>query len=286
MEKETKVNKKTTSTKKTASKKTNDQKSKASSKGSKTAKVAAPATKTSSKNAQKKSVKKETAKKVNNKPSEKVSSKKNALQKETKDIVKVEEVKEPKKKVVETEKKEATKELTLGEEFKKFIKSDIGSLIGIILIIVVVMTGFFFITDFIKKLNKVDEELVMENDIQYDEILISNILKQPNGTYYVLMYDKGDESYDSNDIYVETFNLYLNTYKGKENALRVYTVDLSQKFNEIYVTEEDSNLLVTNINDFKVKTTTLIKVENNKVVSAYETPNSIIEHLSSLATSK
>ena len=292
MEKETKLNKKTTSTKSTTTKKTTNGERKTSSKK--------PAQKQSSKSTGTNNIKKnDTSKKTTTKTTSTTKSinKKNSSSKQnvvSKDIKKDEvEFSETGTKKVKNTKldsnsknKNEDKETTLGQDFKNFVKSDIGSLIGIVLIIIIVMGGFFFITDFIKKNSKNEQELIMINDIQYDEILISNILKQPNDAYYVLIYDKGNETYDSNDMYLETFELYLSNYKNSENSLRVYKADLSKKFNESYISNDNSNLLVSDVKDFKVNSTTLIKVENDKVVSAYETPDSIIEHLVSLVENK
>ena len=286
MEKETKK-KSTTSAKKTTSgKKATSTKTTASTKkatgtkktttGSKQNKPVKKVNETNKRTTETKKVTKKVVEEVEKKNKNTTSTDK-SLVKEDKKVIKS---KDNDAKVEKTNNK--VKETTLGEELKSFIKSDIGSLIGIILIIVLVMGGFFFITDFIKGLNEEEEELIASQDVQYDEILLSSILKQPNNSYYVLIYDKGSEVIDSKDIDVQTYEIYLDIYMGQDDALRIYTSNLNQKFNQAYVTEEETKLLVSDVAELKVKSTTLVKVENGKIVSAFDTRDSIIEHLASI----
>lgn len=289
MEKETKK-KNTTGTKKTTSAKKTSTESKKNKPAEKTTEIKkASNTKTVTK-----TVKNEVATKKTNSKNSKTktaASKKVDVKVEESKIEKVNDVpvkkgKEVKKattkKVEKPTEEKNKKETTLGEELKSFIKSDIGSLIGIVLIIVLIMGGFFFITDFIKNLNKPEEELIASQDIQYDEILLSNMLKQPNNAYYVFIFDDGSEALDSKDIDIQTYDIYLELYEGKENSLRLYRADLTSKFNEVYRTDKESNLIVSDIKELKVKSNTLVKVENGVVVAAFDTRTSIVEHLTSL----
>lgn len=159
-------------------------------------------------------------------------------------------------------------------DIKEFFKSQIGLLIEIVLIILSVIAIFFFITKIVNNIKKDNEELITSGEIQYDQILVSNILNQSSSEYYVLIYDKSE-------LYFNAYNTYLNIYKAKENALPVYTANLSSGFNKSYYAEE-SNVLVSNINDLKVKGSTLVRVQNGTVVSAYEGPESILEQLESM----
>lgn len=256
MEKENKNNKKITSaSNKTTSKKTTTSKKQVSAK--KTVKVVPKETKVSQKTkpvSKKNETKKEIVKPVKEITVLKKEEKKPIEVKETKTIVKKDETK---------------------KDIKLFLNSEVGTLIKIVLVVAAVILLFLLVTNIINRNKEKDANLVTSNEIQYDEILVSNILKQKNSTYYVLVYD-------AKDLYYDTYKLYMDAYKSKENALRFYTSILSSGFNRNYLSKEASNVLVSNINDLKFKGTTLVKVQNGAIVSAYEDSTSIIEHLQSI----
>ena len=137
----------------------------------------------------------------------------------------------------------------------------------IILLIALYLIVGIFVTktiDFSKK-----EEEKEEVKIDNTTIFLSSLFDQKDESYYVLIYDKKDTK--SN---VEKF---LSLYKGREDALTVYTVDSSQSFNSKYIVEKDSNKNPTSIDDLKVISPTLIKIENKQVVEYNEGMDSIIE---------
>ena len=92
--------------------------------------------------------------------------------------------------------------------------------------------------------------------------LASQIFDQSDEEYYVLVYDPSDE--------VHNIEQFLTTYKSKSDALTVYKVDSSKKFNSKYIVEEDSNKNPTSINDLKIKAPSLIKISSKSVTEYIE----------------
>lgn len=148
------------------------------------------------------------------------------------------------------------------DEYKK--------LITLILIIVAVFALVYGATVlFTSKKNK---DNIFKNDlnpseIQYKEIIIGNMFDK-DGEYYVLLLEK-DEPYK------ESFDSYINSVK-QDN--KVYTVDLSSAFNKEYISDENSY----DEEDFKVKGTVLVKIDDHKIVDHYEDKSEILEKLDSL----
>lgn len=141
-------------------------------------------------------------------------------------------------------------------------ENEIGKLIKLVVIVTLIFGLFYLITVLINKEDKEEESTYTPAQIQYDKILISNILKQNEDKYYVLIYD-------TDDVNQTTYTAYLINYKYKEDAIRYYTAELNNPLNSKYVSSE-SNLKVKKIEDFKVKEATLLKVEKGKITKFYE----------------
>jgi len=152
--------------------------------------------------------------------------------------------------------------------------NEVTNLIKIILAVTVIFLIFYGITTLVTKNKKTEQLNTGDVVIQYDEILLGNLLEQPKSEYYVLVTEEDDQ-------YKDTYSTYLNTYKTKENAIRVYSANLDSGFNSAYLSET-SNTNINDIKDLKLSTSTLLKVSGKKVVSAYEGNFKIIEHLKTL----
>ena len=136
--------------------------------------------------------------------------------------------------------------------------------------LVVIFLFFYAITYFKLKLeNEKDLPQEIVQTIQFDEILTGNLLKQNNKEYYVLVYDKEE---DFNKMYKSLINLYIK----KENALRTYYSDLNNSFNTMFKAE-NSNLKINNISDLKLKTTTLFKIKDGKIINTYEGEENVVK---------
>lgn len=109
--------------------------------------------------------------------------------------------------------------------------------------------------------NKTEET----NEVLSNRILAKNTFNQKESTYYVYFYDFTDED---------------QTVTGTTglSADKLYIVDTSSGLNKNYVTEESGNRNVTSIDDLKVKSPTVLKITDDKVVGYYEGSSEIISH--------
>lgn len=152
----------------------------------------------------------------------------------------------------------------------------VQNLIKIILIIAAAFVLFYMITYFVTKHNK---KYSWENNnessiIQYDKIMFGTLFSQGADEYYAL---EVADSNDNKDIY----DTYIAMYKDKDEALSFYTIDLDSAFNKKYLSE-NSNLETNDLNELKVKETTLFKIKNSKIIEHIEGNEQIIEKFKSL----
>lgn len=142
--------------------------------------------------------------------------------------------------------------------------NEFGKLIKLVIIVTLIFLVFYVITIFV---NKKEEKKKTETPatIQYDEILIGNILNQQNETYYVLIQDK-------DDLNVPIYNAYISVYKKLSDTDRVYTATLNNPLNSRFV-GEDVVFNVDNVKDLRFNKTAFIKVEKGKITAYYEEDN-------------
>lgn len=150
-------------------------------------------------------------------------------------------------------------------------ENEIGKLIKIVVVLVLIFLGFYLLTVFINKEDEVEKQ-PEEVKIQYDNILVGNILTQPNDSYFVLVYA-------SNDTNVDIYNGYLSNYTT--NAIRVYYATLDSPYNQRFIGEE-TNTKIKTIDDLKLKGTTLLKIEKGKITKTLDTADGIKEYLKEL----
>ena len=160
--------------------------------------------------------------------------------------------------------------------------NELVRLVKIIVIITVIMALIYVVTmiatkkaDEVKKDDTSTSEKTTKTEIQYDNIMIGTMLNK-GGTYYVLIEeDKND------DQRIDEYDQLVTTIKNKEDATKIYKVDLTDAFNKVYKAKE-SNYYVDNISDFKVTGTTLLKIEDAKVVTAFDDYDGIKNELNNL----
>lgn len=147
---------------------------------------------------------------------------------------------------------------------------DLKNVIKFILIVSVIALLFYFVTVIVLKNKKVKTYDTTSEPavIQYNEIIIGDMFNQKENEYYILLKE-------NDDFYLDLYDSYVSSYASKENSLKVYTVDLNSAFNKKYLSDE-SNF---DKDSFKVKNTTLIKINNKNIVETYEDSNSIIDAL-------
>jgi hypothetical protein len=145
-------------------------------------------------------------------------------------------------------------------------------LIELVIIVSLIVLVFYVITLFVNKKEDSDEQTTTTPaEIQYDNILVGNILSQPNDKYYVLVRL-------SDDVNTNTYEVYLSNYEYMTDSLRTYYVDLNNPLNSKFLKEE-SNFKIKNITDISFKETTLLLIENKKIKKTYEGKDEIINIL-------
>lgn len=152
-------------------------------------------------------------------------------------------------------------------------ENEISKLLKLIVIVSLVVLVFYAITLFVNK-PKEDNKINNKTQIQYDNILVGNILTQPNKKYYVL-------AKISDDSDIVTYTTYLSQYKNQKDALRVYYTDLNNPLNSKFL-KETSNFDINNITNISFKETTLLLIEDEKIAKVYEGNEKIIEILTEI----
>ena len=148
------------------------------------------------------------------------------------------------------------------EDSENYVTRFIGTIFGVLVFLVI---GYLLIGIFVTKtikFGKKDEEKTAVT-IDSSIILLSNILKQVEAEYMVVIYD-------INDTDNKTISNYINLYKGKHTASTIYSVDSKNKMNAKYIVEKDSNKEAKSIEELKVVSPTLIKVVDGKITEYHE----------------
>lgn len=223
-------------------------------------------------------MKKEESKKTTKKPVTKTAAKKTTTKKTTTTktpTIKKVETKKENIKIEEKKEVKATKKVSSNKQtIETMFDTNYKTIITIVIITLLIIGIAIALASIVKKNQKNNTTNTSEVTIQYDEILLSDLLEQSNNTYYVLVYSKDDNN-------LNTYNTYLTNYKTKANALRVYYSIIENGFNKKYISDT-KNYFVSNIDDLKIVNTTLLKVNGKKVVEAYDEKDSIISKLKNI----
>ena len=160
--------------------------------------------------------------------------------------------------------------------------NDFVRLIKIIIIITIIMAAIYIVTmvatkqaDEVKDSKESTEETKEKTEIQYENIMIGTMLNK-GGTYYVLIEESKDD-----DKRIEEYEQLITSIESSENAPTIYKANLTDSFNKVYKAKED-NYYVEDISDFKVSGTTLVKIENSKIVNAFDSYEEIKNELNNL----
>ena len=164
--------------------------------------------------------------------------------------------------------------MLLGDNMKNNNKSynqdfEMGNLVKIIIVLLIVFGLFYVLTYYIQK-NKQSES--NNNDpkntittIQYDEILMGEILNQNEEDYYVLLVKKDD--------YTKKYKEYISKYS---NGNKFYYSLIDNGMNTKYLSDT-SNLKVEDIGQLRVSNTSLVKINSGKIIEAYDGNSSVMQ---------
>lgn len=141
-----------------------------------------------------------------------------------------------------------------------------------LIIVIIGVVGIYLLTKYVvKKDNATNNSSNTEEKSYIDPntAIVGTMLNKSSDAYYVIVYDKTKDN-------ATTYYSLVSTYKAKDKALKVYTVDLSNSLNKKYIaTDNKTNPKATNLEDLKFGEVTLLKVKNNKITEAYETTDAI-----------
>ena len=149
-----------------------------------------------------------------------------------------------------------------------------STIIKIILGVVIILLIFYYgLAIFVTKEvdlssnNNKDNTTEEKNNNVSNAILAKNTFNQTDDIYYVYYYDFNDED--------KVLESSINSLTDHT----VYRVDTNSGLNSNYIDTNSGNKNVTSIENLKIKNPTLIKIDNDKVVSYYEGVDAISNFL-------
>ena len=146
---------------------------------------------------------------------------------------------------------------------QKYVSEDmkeISRLIFITLGIVIIVLGLYFLTDKVALKDKDNE--TSSSDFDYSAAIVGTMFNRPYSEYYVFLYDATDDN-------ANQYQSLVSTYEAKEEAKKIYFVDLSKSFNSKYLSDK-SNPNPTNPSEVQIKDSALVLIKNGKVANYYE----------------
>ena len=126
-------------------------------------------------------------------------------------------------------------------------------------ILVYFLIGVFYTKEIDFKSDK-DTKSKDEVTVDNSTITLGQLFDQSQDEYYVLVYDVNDDK--------SIIPSWLSIFESKNSNATIYKVDSKNKFNSEFLTNENGNKNATTYSDLKVKSPTLIKI-NNKSISEY-----------------
>lgn len=151
---------------------------------------------------------------------------------------------------------------------------EVKRLMQIIAVLVVIFVIFYGITLLVTKKDENYTPEKEEVEIQYQEILASQILNQSSDSYYVMI------TFEE-DAYLPLYDNYFDIYAQKESTIKKYNVNINNGFNINYISDV-SNLETNIVHELKFKHSTLLKIKNQAIVSYFEGKEEIINYLNSV----
>ena len=155
-------------------------------------------------------------------------------------------------------KKDKTKKANLS--YKTEEQQEVLKFLILVTIIIVIVIGIYFLTRVFvtKDLKKDVTETAVTGTINYDVTIVGTILNIPYDEYYVVVYDSTSPS-------AGKYSGIVSAYVGKEDSIKVYTVDLSNDLNKDYYDKENSNPEAKTVSELKFGDITLIKVKKGEI---------------------
>lgn len=155
---------------------------------------------------------------------------------------------------------------------------DVMKMIKIGVIVIACFAIIYFVTAFINGEFSNKEEEQEEVEIQNEEILMGETFEKSDSEYMIMYYDFTDNNYSN------LYAMLVETYKAEEDALPMYTVDLSTNFSKKYMVKEgeSSNKNPTSLSNLKISGATLIRIKDKKVINYIEGKDNIKNYIEEL----
>src|SRR5574344_101375 len=152
------------------------------------------------------------------------------------------------------------KQQKLKNNYESSDTKELQNLLIITAIITVLAVGLYFLTD--KVLNKKSAPEANTAEFNYNICTVGMMFNRPYSEYYVFLFD-------STSSLNSKYQALISTYEAKDDAIKMYYVDLSKKFNSPFV-GETSNPKPTSASDVKIKGSALVLIKNGKASKYYE----------------
>lgn len=154
------------------------------------------------------------------------------------------------------------------------------SFLLIILVLVIILGIFYFITTLVvKPVNPTDNDNGV-TIIDETKITLNNLLNRKEKEYYVLA-TKQNNNTQAN--YQTLYNNYITEYKKQEGALTFYNINLDDALNKGYISDK---LNISNdLSELKVNDDILFKIKDNKIEEYFAGSKNILKELSTLKES-
>ena len=151
------------------------------------------------------------------------------------------------------------------------IENEVYKFIKILVAVVIIVLGLYFFTNKFVTNNNGTKSNSQEGVISSNNIIVGSLLNRPYDSYYVLAYKSKD-----NDAAI--YETYIGVYETKENALRIYVIDLDNELNKEFY-QEKGNKNAKKIEDLKISSPTLIKVSHKSISKYIEGKDAIKKEL-------
>lgn len=168
----------------------------------------------------------------------------------------------------------------MNKETKKIKKvkteeqAEIIKFIIILIVVVALVVGIYFFTKkFVTKDEEKNETQEVTGTVNYNVTIIGTLLNRPYDEYYALIYDS------TSNKAAKYQGIYSSFVSGPESTTKMYYIDLSNKLNELYYSEEETNPKATTISELKLGDFTLIKVKDGKISKYLEDEDAIKKEL-------
>lgn len=170
---------------------------------------------------------------------------------------------------------------------EKVVEKDtysLKNLIRIIIVLVIILGIFYFITTLVIEPKKQDNTNNAQTQIDSTKITLNHLLDRKEKEYYVLatkesLYDAANSKIDYSGLY----NNYIREYTSLEDALPFYNVDLDDALNKTYISDELN--ISDDISKIKLNDEVLFKIKKGKIDKYFVGNKDILEALSELKES-